>query len=328
MLYIHGMGHYHPENIIDNDFLTALNIGSDSQWVLDRVGISERRTALSLDYIRKTYNENPAAAAKHMHTSCAQSGAKAAQMALERAQLSPEDIGMVIAGSCAPQYLIPANACVIANELGIQAPAFDINSGCSTFVVHLHTINQMLAETSSDFCLLLIPEHWTWTVDYRDRKTAILVGDCAVATIVSKKILSNMRVSHTTITSDPAGWNKVLTPTGQHFHQDGPSVQRFAIKKTLSTIKKLREMMDCNVSDHYFIGHQANLLMLQTVCQYAEIQENKHLYNVREYGNTGAASAPSVLSQHWHHFKLGDRIALAVVGTGLTWGGAVIEYGY
>ena len=55
-LYIHGMGHFHPGNIVDNAFLEELDIGTNEEWILERVGIHARRTVLPLDYIRETKN--------------------------------------------------------------------------------------------------------------------------------------------------------------------------------------------------------------------------------------------------------------------------------
>ena len=159
MIYIHGIGHFHPENVIDNQFFEELNIGTHNEWILERVGIHQRRTVLSLDYIRETYNKIPASIGPHIQCSNAQTGANAARMALERANLLPEMIGMVIAGSCSPQYSLPADACVIAAELGIQAFAFDVNSACSTFAAHMHLINQMQAESLPDYILLVIPDN-------------------------------------------------------------------------------------------------------------------------------------------------------------------------
>ncbi len=59
MLYLHGIGHFHPENVITNRFLEELAIGTDEAWIMERVGIRERRTVLPLDYIRETRNREP-----------------------------------------------------------------------------------------------------------------------------------------------------------------------------------------------------------------------------------------------------------------------------
>ncbi len=327
MLYINGIGHFHPENVIDNKFFEELDIDTSNQWIMDRVGIRERRTSLDLDYIKSTHNKNPRLAKHHSQFTDAQTAAKAAAMALERANLKPADIGMVIAGGCALQYSLPANASIIAAELGIEAIALDINSACSSFATHIHLLNHMEASALPDYILLVIPENWTASIDFSDRKSAVLIGDCSVATIVSKKIKSKLRVSYTTLASNPAGWNKVMTPAGEHFVQEGPAVQKFAIKKTMATLKELQDKMSLDFNQSYFIGHQANAFMLKAVCKNLNIPAAKHLFNVDQYGNCGAAGAPSVLSQHYADFVAGDRIALVVVGAGLTWGGMVIEVG-
>jgi 3-oxoacyl-[acyl-carrier-protein] synthase-3 len=325
MVFLHGVGHFHPDNVIDNSFLERLNIGTNDEWIMERVGIRQRRTVLPLAYIQQTYNKNPLAAVQHALFSNAQTAAKAATMALARANLAPENIGMVIAGGCLPQYSMPAEACLIAAELGITAPAFDINSACSTFAVHMHVVKHMHSEALPDYILLVTAENMTRAIDYSDRRTAVLWGDGAAAAVVSKKIKSPVSITHTMMASSPADWNKVIVPAGGHFQQEGPSVQKFAIRKTFSTLEHLRAAGNLHANQHYFIGHQANLMMLSSVCKMAGIAEEKHLYNVDQFGNCGAAGAASVLSQNWSRFAAGDTIALVPVGAGLTWGGMVIQ---
>lgn len=325
MIFIHGIGHFHPNNIIDNQFLTNLDIATNNDWIIERVGIHKRRTVLSLDYICETYNEFPKSIGSHIQFSNAQTGALAAKQALDHAGLSAQDIGMVIAGGCLPQYSLPAEACMIAAELGINAPAFDINSACSTFAVHMNFINQMNEAGLPDYILLVIPENMTRAINFKDRKVAVLFGDGTSAIIVSKKHRSNVFISKVVIDSNPAACNIITTLAGGHFYQEGPVVQRFAIKKMVEIIKNLRKNFNILNNQHYFIGHQANLTMLRSICKIAEIAEDHHLYNVDQFGNCGAAGAPTVLSQNWSRFTAGDRIILAVVGSGLTWGGMIIE---
>lgn len=325
MIFIHGIAHFHPENIIDNQFLSDLNIGTSNEWIMERVGIKKRHTVLSLDYIKATYNQSPMTTGQHIQLSNAQTGAIAAKRALEKAQLSIQDIGMVIAGGCLPQYSLPAEACMIAAELGINAPSFDINSACSTFAMHMHFINQMDPCNLPDYILLVIPENMTRCVNFTDRKVAVLLGDGTSAIIVSKKHKSNVLISDVMIDSNPASYSTIMVPAGGHFYQEGPAVQRFAIKKMVAIIEHFRNKHHIPTEKHYFIGHQANLMMLRSICKIADINERSHLYNVDEFGNCGAAGAPSVFSQNWHNFTQGDQIILAVVGAGLTWGGMLIE---
>src|SRR4051812_2539339 len=108
MLYFHGFGHFHPENEISNAFLESLDIGTNERWIVDRVGIKSRRTVLPLDYIRTTKNKDMRACQEAALYSNAETGRRAALMAIERAGISPRDVGMVVAGGCSPDTCIPA----------------------------------------------------------------------------------------------------------------------------------------------------------------------------------------------------------------------------
>lgn len=324
-LYIHGVGHFHPPNVIDNSFLEALQIEVDGAWVKERVGISERHTVLSLDYIEKTHNKEPYLIGPHIEFSNAETSVHAINMALERAQLQPAQIGMVIAGSCSPEYSLPADACAIAAKLNLKVPTFDINSACTTFVSHLYVINNMESESLPDYILLVIPDNTTRHINYSDRRTAVLWGDCSTAIIVSKKIKSNLCIEAVTTESNPLEWKKIILPAGGYFYQDGNAVQRFAIKQMIATTKKMMDKAHLQPGQYYFIGHQANLRILENVCEKLQIPSEKHRYNIDQFGNCGAAGAPSVLSQNWERFKSGDIILMTMVGAGLSWGGIIIR---
>lgn len=324
-LFVHGLGHFHPENCIDNAFLTSLQIGTDENWILERVGIRTRRTVLPLDYIVRTKNEHPTEAAHWSVYTNAETGARAARMAIERAGIRPEQVGLVIGGGCSPQYSIPAEACQVAALLGISAPSFDLASACSSFAVQLHYLRMMRPEALPDYILVLNVENTTRTVDYRDRRTAVLWGDGSAAAIVSPRVPAPVRVRHSVVHSDPSGWNKVVIPAGGHFTQDGSAVQGFAIRKSVATFNELAPHLRGPREEVFFVGHQANLLMLHSVRERVGVDPTRHLFNVDAFGNCGAAGAPGVLSQHWETLPPRGEIVLVVVGSGLTWGGLVIE---
>jgi 3-oxoacyl-[acyl-carrier-protein] synthase-3 len=322
-VYLHSIGHFHPENVIDNDFLASLEIGVDPDWILRRVGIQTRRTVLPLDYIRSERNRNASSADEACLYTNARTGALAARMALERAHVLPEDVGLVIAGGSAPQVASPAEACAVAAELGIEAPCFDLNSACSSFVVQLWTLSRMDRRRLPDFILLVQPENLTRTVDYTDKTNAVLMGDASTAAIVSLTVKSAVRIVFTTMHCRPEAWKHCVIPARGHFRQDGLSVQRFAITKMSEVVRGLSDHVG---PDSYFIGHQSNLKMLQAVCERLGIRHHKHLYNVDRFGNCGSAGAPSVLSENWNRFRDNDHLRLAVVGAGLTWGGVSMRF--
>ena len=170
-LFVHALGHFHPENVIDNRFLEELDIGTSDEWITERVGIRERRTVLPLEYIKKTRNADVRAAQEAALYSNVETGKRAANVALERAKLAASDIGMVIAGGCSPEMCIPAEACRIAAALGIEAPAFDVSSACSTFAAQLHLLASMRG--LAPYVLVINPENNTRTVSYADRSTAV-----------------------------------------------------------------------------------------------------------------------------------------------------------
>jgi 3-oxoacyl-[acyl-carrier-protein] synthase-3 len=325
LLYLHALGHFHPETVLDNHFLSSLDIGVDVKWIEDRVGIVERRTTLPLDYLSATHNKDPRAAAEAAHTTPTQMSVRAAEMALQRAGLTASQLGMVVSGGCSPEMQIPADSSRIANALGISATCFDLQSACSTFASQIHILNQMKPEALPDFVLVVNSETFTRSIDYSDRRQAVLFGDAATAAIVSARVPSPTVISETSFGCDPAGQHQITIPTGGHFAQEGHAVQVFAIRTTTNVVKKLQASLPKTESRRQiFIGHQANLRMLENVCKRTAIQPGDHYANVSYFGNCGAAGAPSVLSQNWDELQ-NCVIHMAVVGSGLAWGGMRIS---
>lgn len=326
MIHFHGFGHFHPENEIDNAFLESLDIGTNDQWIVERVGIKNRRTVLPLDYIRTTRNKDLRAAPEAALYSNAETGRRAALMAIERAGIKPTDIGMVIAGGCSPDTCIPAEAARIAKLLGLGVPAFDVHSACSSFGAHVHLLSQM-GPSLPDFVLIVCPENTTRVTDFTDRSSAILFGDATSAAVVSTKVPGRARAAFTTFDVNPAGCDDVSIPRVRHFSQNGAAVQKFAIKQMSALLAQIQERVGAERRERLiYIGHQANLTMLEAVCRRCAIPAERHFHNIVEYGNQAAAGAPVVISQSWERFVPGDVAALVVVGSGLSWSSMQIEF--
>jgi len=318
-LHLHGLGHFHPENVITNRFLEDLDIGTSEEWILERVGIRTRRTVLPLEYIAATKNSDPRAAFEASMYSNAQMGAAAARMALERAHLSPADIGLVVGGNSSPVYVSPSEATMVAAELGISAPCFDLTSACTTFGVQIHFLRSLRPEALPKFVLVVNTENVTRSIDYSDRTSAVLFGDATTAAVVSAVEPSRLRFVSSEVSSDPSNWDKIVIPRMGYFRQDGHAVQGFAIRKTTDMLRRLHAAHSGNGNRFLFVGHQANLGMLATVCERTGIPAECHWHNVADYGNTACAGVPSVLSQRWDDLLDGDRVGIAIVGAGLTW---------
>jgi 3-oxoacyl-[acyl-carrier-protein] synthase-3 len=315
-----GLGHFHPENEITNQFLEDLDIGTDDEWILERTGIRSRRTALPLDYIRETRNKDPRAAVEAAVMSNAETGAQAAKLALSRAGIAAGDVGLLIGGGCAPDTVTPAEACNIAAALGVEAPCLDINSACSSFIAGIYMLSMMDPTKLPPIVLLVTAEPMTGTVDYNDRASAVLWGDGALAGVLSTKETGRASLVGQTLTSDPAGREKIVIPRLGHFRQEGRTVQSFAIRKTSDRYLSMRDSFRQDDRAFHFVGHQANLRMLESVCRRCEIPNDLHHFNCEFFGNTGGASSGSVISQNWDKWTPRDDIGVVGVGAGLTWG--------
>jgi 3-oxoacyl-[acyl-carrier-protein] synthase-3 len=236
-------------------------------------------------------------------------------------------VGLVVCGSSAPDFLSPADACNVARLLGIEAPAFDVNSACTSLLVQIHLLDRLRPEAVPDFVLLVAPDSLTKTVDYGDRSAAVLWGDGAAAAVVSPRRAGRARILGSAIGSRPSAGAKVVVPRLGFFAQEGRAVQTFAIRQTAEGYEALRARYECDARTLHFVGHQANLRMLENVCQRCGIQSERHHSNVEWYGNTGAASSASVVSMAWEKWSPRDDVAVVGVGAGLTWGSYLIRFG-
>lgn len=331
-IILSGMGHYFPETVLDNDFFNGLDIGSSAEWIEDRVGIKERRSVLQRDDIRKLRHGEISRAellAQGRIMTMAQMCKEPWEMLVEHARREGRvvNVDTVISGTSVPDWNIPANACAIAGELGLECTAFDVNSACSTFVVNLHVARGLLENGASNAIAVLNAERYTTRTDYSDRSSCVLFGDSASAAMLeASDEASGLELIDTIVHSSPAGYKHVRLPDGDVFSQNGKAVQKFAVTKTTSVTLEILERNGLTKDDlAYFIGHQANLRMLTSTCQKQGIPDDRHLYNVDTKGNQGATGASTVLSENWSKYKHGDYVVVAVVGSGLTWGAALFR---
>jgi len=327
MLYLHGVGHFHPSTELTNLFFEDLDIGTSEEWILDRTGIRSRRTVLPLGYIVETKNRDVRAAAEVVEHSNADLGARAATMALARAGIGRGDIGLVIAGGSVPDFGTPAEACIIAHNLDIEAPGLDMRSACTSFGAILWNLSLMIPNKLPPYILVVVTETVTRSVDYGDRSSAILWGDGAAAAVVSTSVPGAATIENCTFNSKPKGHGKVVVPWAGYFAQEGQAVQGFAIRTTSKLLTSLQtHSRRPPVGRFFFIGHQANYRMLENVVRRCKIKEDDHLFNVVDYGNTATAGSPAVLSSHWESFNAGDQVAIVGVGAGFSFASSLIQF--
>lgn len=328
-----GAGHAFPETLLDNRFFEGLDIGTDASWIEDRTGIKTRFSSIQKEDIaqlrqKKTTYDQLRRDGKTVKV--ADLVSNCLPMLKERLpSFAIADAHTFLLATCFPDHDIPANACVAAKLMGAHtATAIDMNTACSGFVTSLRMAESLMLRYPENKVLLGVSDRPTTKVDYTDRSSCILFGDsAALFSLEVDSPLAGFKVLDSMTFGDPVNWHKVLLEVGGMFTQDGKSVQKFAITKTIEATKLLLARNNMQVGDlDYFIAHQANFRMLQSVVRKLEISQERHLYNVDRCGNQGGSGSAVVLSENWDQFEHGDKLLICVVGGGLTWGSVLLEF--
>jgi 3-oxoacyl-[acyl-carrier-protein] synthase-3 len=321
---ISGWGMYAPSRVMSNHDLEKLVETSD-EWIVSRTGIRERRIA----------------AADESTTSLS---VNAARDALAVAGMSPEELDLVIVGTCTPDYYMPATAVLVAHELGAtRAAGFDLMAACSGFVFSLATATAYVRSGMYRNILVVGVEVLSRFLDYTDRNTCVLFGDGAGAVIVSASDEPGGLLG-LDMYSDGSGKEGIIFPAGGaacpttpktiaeggHFvHMAGKEVYKYATRQLAESARAALRDANLSVDDvDQFLFHQANLRIIESVQNAVGIPMEKTYLNIERYGNTSAASVPMALVEAIAagRIKAGDRLLMAAFGAGFTAGAAVLEW--
>lgn len=323
-LRIAGVGYSLPETVITNDDLTKLYETSD-EWIYSRTGIKERRVVSG--------EQNAIGL-----------GFEAAQKALEKAKMDPDEIDLIIAASSAPPDLYPAIACHIHQRLGIkeQVPAFDITAACSGLIYGLSIAKAYIASGMYKNILIVATDNNSRLLDWTDRGTSILFGDGAGAMVVTQSEDGIDDVIAIDIKADgnyghliELSFDGKNCPLVEQYEEkpkgirmNGRGVYTFVAKILPHYVEELISNAGLNAEDiDYLIPHQANIRIIQAVQERLGYSDDKVVTNIKYYGNTSAASIPIALAESVEKgkVKLGSTAVLCGFGAGMTWGGAIVR---
>lgn len=302
---------YAPPKILTNFDLEKMVETSD-EWIVKRTGISQRRIAHGED--------------------TSDLGTKAAQIALERANLTAKDIDAVICATISPDHFcMPSTACKIAKNLGINAiTAFDISAACTGFIYLLELAKSLIESGSKKNVLIIGAEKLSKIVDWTDRTTCILFGDGAGAAVVSASEENEIIDVHTAADGNYA--NLLITPGGEEkfIKMSGNEVFKIAVQTLTKDVVDILEKNQIS-SDKidFFIPHQANLRIIEAVKQRLNFTNEQCIITVGKYGNTSSASIPMAMNDTYEagRLKKGDLLLLDAFGGGFTWGSALLKFG-
>lgn len=326
-----GMGWALPKTELDNDFLhKEVGLRIPPRWAMSRLGIAKRRSVLSKEYIVRTKNADPVKAianARANGETPVTLGTAAALMALHKAGVRPDQVGMVICNCDCPFDLAPGPANYIARSLGVgNGPHMDVNTACSSFARHMKLLADMRPEAWPEFVLTVQTGAFTTRTSYAaDCFDGYIWGDGAAAQVCSNKRPGHLKVEPLFFETDPTGCDDVKVDAAAHFVQEGGKVREFSIRKTVELFEAIAAAKKLYAEDVYTVTHQANAVMMKSIIGHLNLPQERHIMNVVEQGNIAAAGMPSAVAQRLDSLKKGDQIVYAVIGAGLAWGGGLLE---
>jgi 3-oxoacyl-[acyl-carrier-protein] synthase-3 len=313
-------GSYLPDTIVTNEELQS-RIGCDPAWLLKQTGIRQRRHA------------SPELASSDL-------GYEAAKRCLESIDFDPKRIDMLIVATVTPDMTFPATACIIANKLSLNCPAFDISAGCAGFLYALIQACSAISSGMAEHVLVIGSEVLSRIINPNDMKTYPLLGDGAGAALVGVGEPDQGMIRFS-VGSDGSGGHLLCRKaggtrqpitaetlqSGEHYlFMDGRAVFTWAVTILCDTIQDV--LRDANLTPgdiDLYVPHQANIRIVNAALDVLGIPRSKVFTNLDRYGNTSAASVPICLDEAVREgrIKRGTRVMLSGFGAGLVWGTAL-----
>lgn len=324
--HVVGWGMAVPEAVMTNADISAI-VDTSDEWIVARTGIKERRIA----------NERE---------STATLGLKAAQLALEEADLLPIELDLIICATSTPENVFPSSASLIQDWLGAnKAGAFDLSAACSGFVYAMQMAAQSIRSGAINRALVIGSETMSRILDWQDRATCILFGDGAGAVVLERSDTPGGVLSGV-LRSDGSGGDLLGIPSvgsidvtlaqiavdghkPYKMHMAGGEVFKFATRVIGESVKQAADQAGIAISDlKLIVPHQANMRILEAAARALGVDKSLFVCNLDRYGNTSAASIPIALAESVHSGRIepGDYIALVGFGGGLTWAAMIIQW--
>ncbi|QVL34918.1 ketoacyl-ACP synthase III [Telmatocola sphagniphila] len=316
-------GSYVPSTVLDNNHLHAM-LGFDSDWIVKRTGILERRHA-----------------APHEATSdlCIE----AANRCLKKAGVEAKDIDLLVLGTFTPDMSFPSTASIIQDRLGLVCPAIEVEAACAGFMYALITAASYIVSGASDMALVIGGDTNSRILNPNDIKTFPLFGDGAGAVLLTRGRPDQGILSYS-MGSDGAGGMLLCRESGgsrmppkpehlvegKHFmYMDGRAVFRWAVDILCDTIQDVLNYSNLQPNDvDLYIPHQANIRIINASIDVLKIPRSKVFNNLDKYGNTSAGSIPLALDEAFTEGRVkdGNLIVMSGFGAGLVWGTALMRW--
>ncbi|HLF73393.1 MAG TPA: beta-ketoacyl-ACP synthase III [Anaerolineales bacterium] len=322
--HITGWGMAVPEPVLTNDDISKI-VETNDAWIRERTGIRERHIARDQDF--------PSTLA-----------VEASVNALRVANLRPTDLDLIICSTSSPEYIFPATACLVQDQLGAtRAGAFDLLAACTGFIYAMNMAAQAIRSGSIKSALVIGSETLSRFINWQDRNTCILFGDGAGAFVLQASDLPGgvlSAVMHSDgsggdlLTLEGGGSRHPATEetvhNGQHYIQmDGKEVFRFATRVMASATQEVIDAAGLSMDQvQWIIPHQANIRIIEAAARGLKLPMERFIVNLERYGNTSTASIPIAMVEaiECGKIKPGEKVVMVGFGAGLTWGALAAQW--
>ncbi|MCM3676989.1 ketoacyl-ACP synthase III [Peribacillus simplex] len=304
-----GLGRYLPDKIVTNADLEKIMDTSD-EWIRTRTGIEERRIAKDdIDTSDMAY--------------------EAAKAALKNAEISAEEIDLILVATVTPDQSFPSVACMIQEKLGaMKAAAMDVSAACAGFMYAMITAQQFIKTGAYKHVLIVGVEKLSKVTNWEDRNTAVLFGDGAGAAVLGP-VSEGKGVLSFELGADGTG-GKHLLQEGDFIQMNGREVFKFAVRQMGESSLSVLDKAGLTKEDvDLLVPHQANIRIMEASRERLGLPLEKMTKTVHKYGNTSSASIPMALVEEMEagRIKDNDLIVMVGFGGGLTWGAIALRWG-
>ncbi|MEE3414486.1 MAG: ketoacyl-ACP synthase III [Prevotella sp.] len=332
MAYIKAISYYLPEKIVTNKEL----VEEFPEWSVDKVaqkvGVDSRHLA--------TTEETAGDMAE-----------KAARKLFTEYNISPASIDFVMLCTQSPDYFLPSTACILQDRLGIptSAGAFDYNLGCSGCIYGMAMAKGLIAAGIAKNILLLTAETYNKYLHPSDKSNRSIFGDGAAACLISTEGFAE--IGEFVLGTDGSGYKHLIVETGasrkkektgiesedddghvrreDFLYMDGSAIFNFTLDAVPAMMKQVLEKNNLE-KDHidYYVFHQANKFMLNTIRKVCVLPKDKFYVNLSETGNTVSSTVLIGLKDCITNnvIKTGNKVMISGFGVGLSWGGGILKF--
>lgn len=332
MAYIKGISYYLPERVITNEEL----VQEFPEWSVDKVAA------------KVGVNSRHLAAADETAGDMAE---KAARKLFEEYNIDPKDIDFLLLCTQSPDYFLPSTACILQNRLGIptSSGAFDYNLGCSGCVYGMAMAKSFVNSGLAKNVLLLTAETYQKYLHPSDKSNRSIFGDGAAACLISNEGLAE--IGECVLGTDGSGAEHLIVKTGasrrkqptgivtedadghqcfdDYLYMNGSAIFNFTLDAVPAMMKEIltKNKMEKDEVD-YYVFHQANKFMLNTIRKVCALPKDKFFVNLEETGNTISSTVMIGLKQCLKAGTIheGMKVMVTGFGVGLSWGGTILKF--